>query len=99
MGLLGFRIVQPVEKCSLITVRCNLAVVTRSRIAGQAALHLVFPPHEAMTFSVHPLRYSTRLSLVVVGVVGVAGAGAASGGSPSEFQTYDLVQMYLLARW
>ena len=90
MGLLGFRIVQPVEKCSLITVRCNLAVVTRSRIAGQAALHLLFPPHEAMTFSLHPLRYSTRLSLVVVGV---AGAGAASGGSPSEFQ------MYLLARW
>jgi hypothetical protein len=90
MGLLGFRIVQPVEKCSLITVRWNLAVVTRSRISGQAALHLLFPPHEAMTFSLHPLGYSTRLSLVVVGV---AGAGAASGGSPSEFQ------MYLLARW
>ena len=88
MGLLGFRIVQPVEKCSLITVRCNLAVVTRSRVVGQVALHLLFPPHEAMTFSLHPLRYSTRLSLVVVGV-----AGAASGGSPSEFQ------MYLLARW
>ena len=87
MGLLGFRIVQPVEKCSLITVRCNLAVVTRSRVVGQVALHLLFPPHEAMTFSLHPLMYSTRLSLVVVGVVGVAGAGAASGGSPSEFQT------------
>ena len=60
---------------------------------------VVSSPHEAMAFSLHPLRYSTRLSLVVVGVVGVAGAGAASGGSPSEFQTYDLVQMYLLARW
>ena len=83
MGLLGSRIVQPVEKCSLITVRCNLAVVTRSRVAGQVALHLLFLPHEAMTFSLHPLRYSTRLSLFV----GVAGAGAASGGSPSEFQT------------